>query len=166
MPSNHWSFIVQFQAKRLLGTKLSQHTGSRTIHRNIDWSKLLTRIEAKVTETQLVEKVEGLKTHEEAYNKVDKKIVKIVKEALKMERKPNDKRNTAYFTQETYLLECKHTYLCSILRFKQTGRGNMEKIERHRQRAKSVTDYLYMTEDQLKRYLKLIKKQRRKLCNG
>lgn len=166
MPSDHCSFILQFQAKLLLGTKLSQHTGSRMIYRNVDWPKLLTRIEEKVTEMHLIDKVEDLETNEVAYNRLDKKLVKIVKEALKMERKPNDKRYTAYFTQVTYLLECKHTYLSSILRFKQTGRGNMEKIKRHRQRAKSISDYLYITVEQLKRHVKLIKKQRKKLCNG
>ena len=79
------------------------------INRNIDWAKLLTRIEEKVVETKLIEKVERLQDQKEAYDKIDKKLVRIVKEALKMERKPNDKRNTAYFTEETYLLECKHT---------------------------------------------------------
>ena len=60
LPSDYYSFIIKFNAKRLLCTKLSQHIGSKKIVKQVNWAKVMKKVEDKVVIERFEENIDEL----------------------------------------------------------------------------------------------------------
>ena len=89
---------------------------------------------------------------------VIEKLVEIIRKALKKEKKRGDKRGTAIYTEETVAVEWKHTFVCALLKWKETGKGSLQKIEEKRKKAGCEEDYMFYTKAQLKYHIQELKK--------
>ena len=67
MDSDHSSFIIKLNSKKLLKTKLLQENGSCKISKHINWDKVLKRVEKEAEKQQLEALVNQLAENEEAY---------------------------------------------------------------------------------------------------
>ena len=76
---------------------------------------MLKKVELAVEENKMQEKVEQLQKDEEQYEIINKQLVKIIRRELKKIKKPNDNRGVAYFCEESYEVECKHTFICALI---------------------------------------------------
>ena len=109
--SDHTSFMIKLDAKKLLRTKLSKHVGNRVIVRHVNWEKVLKDIEKKVVDKHLEFKTNQLEKDTKAYDRVDRTLIKIIKKALKKGSRGRNKLDTAYFTEFTVKVERKYTFL-------------------------------------------------------
>ena len=161
--SDHKGFIITFNAKRLLKTKLQEVTGSRSINRHVDWDKFLVGAEEELKRNDFVKQINKLSDNREAYVKVDKILVECVNKSLKMKSKGRNKKGTAYYTKDTYEVEKKYTFISELLKHRKRNIGGyVEKLEKLRKVGKCSIDLYDKTNAYLTKLVKDLKKKRKK----
>ena len=90
--SDHKSFIIQLNSKKMLRTSISQATGSRDLHKDVKWEKIMKRVEEEFKSIKIAEDIEKLGVNNEEYEAVDRLVVKITRETLKKGKNHRKKR--------------------------------------------------------------------------